>query len=102
MSPPGRRYQRLADQLAAQAAPAVTWRFAEIGERLGRSLPPVAYTRGWWQERSRALADTLRAAGWRVAAVDTFRGTVTFVRVTDTKQATDSTAPPESWSNGWT
>ncbi len=90
------RYQPLDDQLAAQVEPTVTWTFAEIGRRLGRPLPPAAYTPRWWQKRSTALSRALARVGWQVTAVDIFRETVTFARVTGTEHPADSTTQPSA------
>ena len=89
-----RGYQLLADPLAGPAEPTVTWTFAEIARRLGRPLPPAAYTPRWWQKRSPALSRALARVGWRVTAVNTFRETVTFARVAGTERPAESTAQP--------
>jgi len=45
-TPPGRKYQPLADYLAAHPADEVTLTFAQIEAILGAPLPSSAYLRG--------------------------------------------------------
>ena len=69
--PPGRKYQPLADSLAAQAADEVALTFAQIETLLRTVLPPSAYLPDWWTAKRASHAASLvwRRVGWEAATV---------------------------------
>ena len=79
------RYQPLGDWLAARPERRVTLPFTAVEAIIGHRLPPSARSGvGWWQHSDQRLygaGRAWRAAGWRVAAVDRWRQTVTFERL---------------------
>ena len=74
-------YRPLGAHLRQQPGPTDALTFREIEARLGRPLPPSAGAhRTWWSNQhvhAHAYHGWL-AAGWRIAAVDLARQTVTF------------------------
>ena len=76
------RYHGLARHLAAQPGPAHTMTFAAVAAAIyGRALPRSAYAwRSFWinSPKQTQARNGWLAAGWRVAAVDLARQTVTF------------------------
>ena len=66
-----RKYQPLADHLAAQSADEVTLSFAQIEAILRATLPATAYLRFWWTNTSVAHPQVRawRQAGWEVASL---------------------------------
>ena len=89
---PRKKYTPLAAWLADQGAAEVTCTVAQIEAVLGEPLPLAASMRTWWCWPSMLLPQQLASAGWGVRAVDTLQGTVTFVRVSESKDHTVS--PP--------
>ena len=67
--PGARKYQPLADYLAAQHADEVRLSFAQIEAIVGSALPTSAYLRGWWWSKGakRLAAQPWRAVGWEAA-----------------------------------
>ena len=88
--PLGRKYQPLADYLAAQPTAAVACTFAAIEAVIGQPLPELADTPHWW--RTGALRRQLAAAGWTIASLDRVHATATFVRASAETSRPDSTA----------
>ena len=68
--PQGRKYQPLADYLAAQTADEVALSFSEIRAILKRPLSATAYLPEWWTGNSvhRRKAQRWQAAGWEATA----------------------------------
>ena len=78
-----RKYDPLADYLAALTVDEVTLTFAEIEAIIGAPLPPSARLRTWWANTAgSAQARAWRSAGWRMARRQLHSATpaVTFVR----------------------
>ena len=65
----GRKYQPLADYLAAQSADEVRLSLSQIEALLGAPLPPSAYVRSWWWNKGakQLAAQPWRAVGWEAA-----------------------------------
>ena len=78
-----RKYQPLADYLAAQSGDSLTLTFREIEQLVRGDLPSGARTRLWWSNAFPGAAPSWgwRSVGWRVVAVDLRRQMVTFVRL---------------------
>ncbi len=80
-----RKYQALADYLAAQdvACRTVTLTFTEIEQIMRTPLPLTAFSRAFWTSNPQTRGSTARewvSVGWRVAAVEPKRRRVTFGR----------------------
>jgi hypothetical protein len=77
-----RKYQPLADWLAAQPEPQVTLTFAAIEQIIRDYLPPSAYGAvAWWANHpGYPQSKAWLAVGWSVEAVDPRAQAVTFVR----------------------
>ncbi len=80
-----RKYQALADYLAAQQndCRTVTLTFAEIEQIVRAPLPLGAFARPFWKNNPRTKGHPSREwvrVGWRVVAIDPRRLRVTFER----------------------
>ncbi len=94
MDRPPRKYQPLADYLAAQTGEEVTLTFADIERIIGAPLPSSAGTRGFWKDtrgQHNHLFYAWQGVGWQAVIADLRQHQVTFQRSTAETPPTPAT-----------
>jgi DNA-binding transcriptional regulator YiaG len=75
----GSKYEPLYLYLRRSGKEELVLTFSEIEKMIGTSLPPSAYSRGWWSNRGDALqASAWMEAGYHVAGIDLEKEHITF------------------------